>query len=66
MIEELNYLCYYTSGFVLDKLSYSEKDSSKLKIKYRNKEEVVLPDWQSILLLLFYNKGGSKFGSIIS
>ncbi len=62
MIEELNYLDYYSSGFVLDRLSYSPKESIsvKLKTKYENKEEVKLPDRRPDLLLLFYSKGGSS------
>lgn len=62
MIEELNYLDYYSSGFVLDRLSYSPKGSIsiKLKTKYENKEEVKLPIRQLDLLLLFYSKGGSS------
>ena len=41
MIGELNYLSYYSSGFKLDKLSYSKKVSIKSTTKYRNKEEVI-------------------------
>jgi len=42
MIEELNYLDYYSSGYILDRLSYSPKESIsiKSKTKYENKEEV--------------------------
>lgn len=56
MIEELNYLDYYSSGFVLDRLSYSPKESIsiKLKTKYEIKEEVKLPIRQIDLLLLFF------------
>ena len=62
MIEELNYLDYYSSRFVLDRLSYSPKESIsvKLKTKYENKEEVKLPNRRPNLLLLFYSKGGSS------
>lgn len=62
MIEELNYLSYYSSGFILDRLSYSPKGSisSKTKTEYENKEEVKLPSWRPDLLLLFYSKGGSS------
>lgn len=42
MVDELSCLNYYSSGFKLDKLSYSLKGSTKLDIKteYKNKEEV--------------------------
>ncbi len=39
MMEELSYLEYYSSGFKLDKLSYTLKDCIK-GIKVNNKEEV--------------------------
>ena len=41
MIGELNYLSFYSSGFKLDKLSYSKKVSIKSTTKYKNKEEVI-------------------------
>ena len=40
MIEELNYMDYYSSGFILDRLSYSLKLSNKNINKYDDKEEV--------------------------
>ena len=42
MVEELSCLNYYSSGFKLDKLSYTLKGKSKLEAKteYKNKEEV--------------------------
>ena len=41
MIDELRYLDYYSSGFKLVGLSYSEKDSIKRKLNIENKEEVI-------------------------
>ena len=55
MIEELNYLDYYSSGYILDRLSYSPKESIsvKLKTKYENKEEVKMPNRRQIYFFFF-------------
>ena len=42
MIGELNYLSYYSSGFKLDKLSYSKNASIKSTTENKNKEEVII------------------------
>ena len=56
MIEELNYMDYYSSGFILDRLSYSLKISTKNINKYDNKEEVKTAKLAQVYFFFFLIK----------
>ena len=59
MIGELNYMDYYSSGFILDRPSNSLKLSIIKRNKYNNKEEVKPPNWHKCTSS-FFDKGGSS------